>query len=267
MKIHSLAVLSIATALVGCANQIRIDPVVLNNQERIYRDGVPAIISSKGLVVMAAPMAVIRNGQDKPKFVVSVANTGQAKFDLDTANFSASVDGKELKVFTHEEVASDIKSKQALAAFAVALGGAMQAASAQSAASTSYNSGNFNSRTQGNFNTYGANSNAYGNINANTTGTYSGWTYNPAAGQAAANAVNAQTNSNMARVQQQGKASLDEASQTMLKLTTVAPGSSHGGQIVLATFDVPEGGTTLDFKVSVAGEEHLFRFINQRHKK
>ena len=267
MKNYSLAVLSVAAALAGCATEVRVDPVVLDNQEQIYRDGVPAIISRKGLVVMAAPVTVVREGKDKPKFIVSVANTSQTKFDLDTANFSASVDGKDLKVYTHQEVASDIKSKQAWAAFAVAMGGAMQAASAQRAASTAYNSGNYNTSTQGSFNAYGSNSNTFGNYNSNTNGTYSGWTYNPAAGQAAASAVNVQTNSNIASLQQQGKAALDEASQTMLKMTTVTPGSSHGGQIVLATFDVPETGAMLDLKVLVSGEEHLFRFKNQRYKK
>ena len=261
---HALLISTIL--FVGCASQIKVDPVLLGNQERIYRDGVPAVISRKGLVVMAAPVKVIRDGKEQPKFIVSVANTSQSQFDVDTSNFAASVDGLPLKIFTHDEVADSIKSKQAWAAFAVALGGAMQAASAQQQASRSSNSGSYNSNTSGNFNTYGS-SNLSGNYNANTAGTYTGWTYNPAAGQAAANAVNARTDSQMASLQQQGQAALDEAQKSILKQTTVSPGSSHGGQIVLATFDVPDAGSTLDLKVSVSGEEHLFRFTNQKYKK
>lgn len=250
----------------GCASQIRVDPVLLGDQERIYRDGVPAVISRKGLIVIAAPVKVIRDGEEQPKFIVSVANTSQSRFDVDTSNFAASVDGKPVKIFTHDEIADSIKSKQAWAAFAVALGGAMQAASAHQQASTSYNSGSYNSNTNGNFNTYGS-SNLSGNYNAYTSGTYTGWTYNPAAGQAAANAVNVRTDAQMTSLQQQGQAALDEAQKSILKQTTVSPGSSHGGQIVLATFDVPDGGSTLDLQVSVAGEEHLFRFSNQKYKK
>lgn len=260
------AAIFLCLALFGCASQVRVDPVVSNDQERIYRDGVPAVISKKGLVVMAAPAVVVRESKDQPKFVVSVANTTNSNFDLDTTNFKVAVDGKPLKVFTHAEVESDIKSKQAWSAFAVALGGAMQAASAQQAASNSYSTGTYQSKTQGNFNAYGR-SNIYGNYNSSTSGTYSGWTYNPAAGQAAANAVNAQTNSQLSMLQQQGQAALNEAARSMLKITTVAPGTSYGGQIVLATFDVPESGANLELTVSVAGEEHIFQFVNQRFKK
>ena len=263
--IRCIAIL-FAALIAGCASPIKVAPVLLANQEQIYRDGVPAVISRKGLVVMAAPVAVIREGKEQPKFIVSVANTSQSRFDIDTSNFSASVDGQTIKIFTHDEVVSDIKSKQAWAAFAVAMGGALQAASAQRQASNSYNSGTYNSNTSGNFNTYGS-SNLYGNYNATTVGTYSGWTYNPAAGQAAANAVNARTDSQLESLQQQGQAALGEASKNMLKQTTVAPGTSHGGQIVLASFDVPESGRTLELRVSVAGEEHLFKFTNQRYKK
>jgi hypothetical protein len=252
--------------LFGCASQVKVEPVLLGDQERIFRDGVPAVISKKGLVVLVAPVAIVRDGEEQPKFVVSVANTTQANFELDTTNFSALVDGKPLKIYTHAEIESDIKSKQAWAAVAVALGGAMQAASAQQAASNRYTTGTYNSTTQGNFNTYGK-SNLYGNYNANTVGTYSGWTYDPAAGQAAANAVNAQTSSQLNALQQQGQAALNVAASSMLKITTVAPGTSYGGQIVLATFDVPDSGVNLDLSVLVAGEEHRFRFVNQRLKK
>jgi predicted MPP superfamily phosphohydrolase len=229
--------------LASCASQIKVDPVLLENQERIYRDGVPAVISRKGLVVVAAPVKVIREGKEQPKFIVSVANTSSSQFDIDTSNVVASVDGLPLKVFTHEEVADDIKSQQAWAAFAVAFSGGMEAASARQQASTSYN------------------------YNANSTGTYTGWTYNAAAGQAAADAVNSRTNSQLALLQHEGQAALDDAQRDILKRTTVLPGTSHGGQIFLATFEVPESGSTLDLKVSVAGEDHQFRFTNQRYKK
>lgn len=253
--------------LAGCATPIRTDPVVLDGQERIYRDGLPALVSRKQFVVLVSPATVIREGKERLRLIVSVANTSTSALDIGTSNFSAAVDGRPLKVFTHDEIAQEVKTRQAWAAFAVALGGAMQAVSAQQQASYASTSGTYNSNTTGNFNAYGTRSNVYGNYNATTTGTYSGWTYNPAAGQAAAAAVNAKTDVDMARLQAQGQDALNEAARTMLKQTTVFPQSSHGGQIVLGEFEVPEAGTTLELTARVQGEIHIFQFTQQRQRK
>lgn len=264
---QNLTTLAVVFLLAGCATSIRTDPVVADGQERIYRDGLPALVSRKQFVVLVSPATVIREGKERLRLIVSVANTSTSAFDLDTSSFSAVVDGRPLKVFTHDEIAQEIKTRQAWAAFAVALGGAMQAASAQQQASYASTSGRYNSNTTGNFNTYGTTSNVYGSYNATTTGTYSGWTYNPAAGQAAAAAVNARTDANMARLEAQGQGALNEAARTMLKQTTVFPQTSHGGQIVLGEFEVPETGTTLELTARVQGEIHTFRFNQQRQKK
>ncbi len=253
--------------LVGCATPIRTDPIVSDGQERIYRDGLPALVSRKQFVVLISPATVVREGKDRLSLIVSVANTSNASFDLDTSNFTAVVDGRPLTVFTHEQIAQEIKTKQAWAAFAVALGGAMQAASAQQQASYASTSGTYNANTTGNFNAYGARSSAYGNYSAATAGTYSGWTYNPAAGQAAAAAVNAKTDKDMAILQAQGRNALNEAARTMLKQTTVFPSTSHGGQIVLGEFEVPETGSNLQLTANVMGEKHVFQFTQQRQRK
>ena len=262
-----LTALAMAALLAGCATPIRTDPVVSGDQERIYRDGLPALVSRKQLVVLVSPVTVVREGKERLRLIVSVANTSNASFDLDTSNFSAVVDGRPLKVFTHEEIAQEIKTRQAWATFAVALGGAMQAASAQQQASYASTSGTYNSNTTGNFNAYGTRSNVHGNYNAATTGTYSGWTYNPAAGQAAAAAVNAKTDANMANLHAQGQRALNEAARMMLKQTTVFPQSSHGGQIVLGEFEVPEAGSTLELTAKVRGETHIFQLTQQRQEK
>ena len=263
----SLAALAIVVLLAGCSTPIRTEPVISDGQERIYRDGLPALVSRKQFVVLVSPATVVREGKERLRLIVSVANTSTTSFDVDTSNFSAVVDGRPLKVLTHEEIAQEIKTRQAWAAFAVALGGAMQAASAQQQASYASTSGTYSSNTTGNFNAYGTRSSVYGNYNATTTGTYSGWTYNPAAGQAAAAAVNAKTDADMARLQVQGQGALNEAARTMLKQTTVFPQSSHGGQIVLGEFEVPEAGTTLELTAKVQGEIHTFQFTQQRQRK
>lgn len=259
--------LALSVVLVGCASPIRTDPEIADGQERIYRDGLPALVSRKQHVVLVSPTTTVREGKERLRLIVSVANTSTTSLVVDTSNFSAMVDGRPLKVFTHDEIAQELKTRQAWAAFAVALGGAMQAASAQQQASYASTSGTYNSNTTGNFNAYGSRSNVYGSFNATTSGTYSGWTYNPAAGQAAAAAVNAKTEADMARLQAEGQGALNEAARTMLKRTTVFPRTSHGGQIVLGEFEVPETGSTLELIATVQGETHTFRFTQQRQKK
>ena len=246
----------VAISICGCATQVRVDPILLANQDRIYRDGVPTVISRKGVVVMLSPVSVVREGKERSRFVVSVSNTTQRPFEIDTTNLSASIDGKPIRIYTYEEIAQQIKTRQAWAAFATAAGGAMEAASVAQTASNTYTSGSYKSNTSGSyqsetaekFSPYGARVNTVGSYKANTTGSYSESTYNPGAGQAAAAAVNAKTEAEMASLQAQGQAELNDASRTLLKMTTVFPGSSHGGQIVLAEFDIPESGAVLDLR-------------------
>jgi hypothetical protein len=261
-----LSALTLSAALVGCATPIRTDPVITDGQERIFRDGLPALVSRKQYIVLVSPTTTVREGKERLRLIVSVANTSTTSFDLDTSNFSAMVDGRPLKIFTHDEIAQEIRTRQARAAFAVALGGAMQAASAQQQASYASTSGTYNSNTTGNFNAYGNRSNVYGNYNATTSGTYSGWAYNPAAGQAAAAAINAKTDADMARLQANGQGALNEAARTMLKQTTVFPQSNYGGQIMLGEFEVPETGSTLELIAKVQDEMHTFQFTQQRQK-
>lgn len=252
-----------AAVLAGCASPVRTEPTTLAGQSQIYRDGVPSTISKKRYVVMASPSNTVREGKERMRLVVSVANTSSDPIDISTANFLAAVDGKPLKILTYEEIAQEIKSKQAWAAFAVALGGAMQAAAAQQQASYRSTYGAYNARTSGTVNTYGARTNNFSNFNANTSGTYTSWTYDPAAGQAAANAVNADTVANMSALRKQGEAALRSAADNLLKRTTVFPNSSYGGQLVVSEFEVPATGATLEIVANIDGETHIFQF--QQH--
>ena len=261
------AFLFIAALTAGCAAPIKTDAVAASGQQRIFRDGIPSLISSKQSVVLVSPSTVVREGKDRLRLVVSVVNTSTASFDVNTTDFSATVDGRQLKILTHDEIVQEIKTKQAWAAFGMALAGGMQAASAQQQASYARTTGTYNSNTSGTVNAYGTRgSSAYGNYNSNTSGTYSGWTYDPAAGQVAAASVNAQTSANMASLQENGRSALNEAARTVLKQTTVFPQNSHGGQLVLAEFEVPEIGSLLELTAKIQGEVHQFQFIQRRQK-
>lgn len=254
-----------AVVLAGCASPIRTEPTTLTEQTQIYRDGVPSTISKKRYVVMASSSNTVREGEgeERMRVVASVANTSSNPIDISTANFLASVDGKPLKILTYEEIAQEIRSKQAWAAFAVALGGAMQAAALQQQASYRSTYGTYNARTSETMNTYGARTKNFSNFNANTSGTYTNWTYDPAAGQATASAVNANTVANMSALRMQGKTALRLAEDNLLKRTTVSPNTSNGGQLVVGEFSVPVTGATLELVASIDGETHTFQFQQQ----
>lgn len=264
--INFSAYLLITALTVGCAVPIKTDAVATGGQQRIFRDGIPALISSKQSVVLVSPSTVVREGKDRLRLVVSVVNISTTTFDLNTTDFSATVDGRQLKILTYDEITREIKSKQAWAAFGMALAGGMQAASAQQQAGYARTTGTYNSNTAGTVNAYGTRGSTYGNYNSNTSGTYEGWAYNPAAGQAAAAAVNAQTSANIANLQANGQSALNEAARNILKQTTVFPQNSHGGQIVLAEFEVPEIGALLELTAKIQGEIHQFQFTQRRQK-
>jgi hypothetical protein len=105
-----------STRRVHVAHPDRADYVNRTN----YRDGVPSTISKKRYVVMASSWNTVREGKERMRVVASVANTSSNSIDISTANFLASVDGKSLKILTYEEIAQEIRSKQAWAAFVVA---------------------------------------------------------------------------------------------------------------------------------------------------
>ncbi len=67
-----LIALAIVALLAGCATPIRTEPVVSDGQERIYRDGLPALISRKQFVVLVSPATVVREGKERLRLIVSV---------------------------------------------------------------------------------------------------------------------------------------------------------------------------------------------------
>ena len=98
--------------LAGCASTIQTTAIKSNNNQQIYRSGIPSLLSSGKYTVMVSPVATTRKGSARPEYVVSVANTSGQPFELDTSHISVFVDGRRLKVFTYEEVEREIKSNR-----------------------------------------------------------------------------------------------------------------------------------------------------------
>jgi hypothetical protein len=230
------------SVLSGCASTVKISALPGNDTEQIFRAGIPSLMSKKKHVVMISPEAMTRPNSSRPTFILSVTNLTDKSIEVDTTSVTASLDGKSLKVFTFDEVQAEIKRRQAISAALVAFGGALQASAAQQQASYSQYGGQYNTG-------------AY-------SGTYQGWSYNPAAGQAAANAVNMQTQQNLSSIRQSGESALREAASNLLQRTTLLPGKSYGGKVVFANVSVEkEGGRELIIDVDLRDEVHSFRFL------
>lgn len=234
--------------LQGCASTLKLEPHALDGQQRIFQEGVEAIISPKAALVAIRPSATTYSSEGRPTIVVTVLNGTEEPFNFSTEDVQVFVDGEPHKVFTYDELVAEVKRQQAWAAFAVALSGAAQSMNAANAGYT-YNSGSYNAYAYDN---YG--NRAYG------YGTYSGYTYNAAAAQQAQAAANAQTQANMQAIRNQTEQSLSALGATMLKKTTVLPQAWHGGYVTIEK--IPNADHPQDIRVVVraAGEEHEFLF-------
>lgn len=264
-KIMAAAVF--VTLLPGCASLVRVEGVKSPGQQVVYKDGTQVVLSQKSTVVAVQPLNNTWNSNEHPRFVVSVTNRTPSPLDIDVTSVSANYRGENVKIYTYEEVTAEIKRKQSLRAFAVALGGAMRAYGASQAASTSYVSGSYSGNTYGSVNAYGSGGLAYGNYSANSYGTYSARVYDPAAGQAAATAVQAETNQQMESVRADAEAALGDARRSMMKRQTVMPGESYGGVVVLGEISAPEAhGDDLVLSVSFGGDEDKFKFHLTRER-
>jgi hypothetical protein len=245
-KLLTIAVF--ALLLQGCASTLKLDPQALDGQQKVYQEGVEAIISPKKALVAIRPSANTYSSEGRPTIVVTVLNGTAEMFNFSTEDVHVFVDGVPHKVFTYDELVAEVKRQQAWAAFAAALSGAAQSMNAANAGYT-YNSGTYNASAYDN---YG--NRAYG------YGSYSGYTYNAAAAQQAQAAANAQTQANMQAIKNQTEQSLSALSATMLKKTTVLPQAWHGGYVTIDKIPNKEQPHEIRVVVTAAGEEHEFLF-------
>lgn len=247
--------------MAGCASSDQIRLVANEGQQAITRDGIPTLVSQKRHVVMLRPNSRLVKSASRPAFTIVVRNQGDGPEDLHETSISASrtVDhGRpvSLRVYKYDELVQEEESRQAVAAFGVALAGAGRAFSAANAGYTT---------TTGSV--YG---NSYGSV-GNTPfrssgfGTYTATTYDPLRAQVAQDLAQAQTSADFAAVRAQGEQNLASLQSTILKDHTLLPGEWHGGTIVL---DCPEksetGSARYTISLNFGGEMHEFNVEQHR---
>lgn len=232
----------VALALGGCASTYSLTPVASGSQDLTYDQGIAVIVSKKeNWVVGVAPTSTAFEGRVVLRVVAFNDSEANGNFGIENVRVFTS-SGKIVRVFTYDQLVKEAKNKAAWQAFAVAMAASANAyAASQPATINSYGTA------------YGAN----GTLNYSSTSTI----YNPA-NTALTNSINqSQTRSNINQITESLDATLSGLGSSILRTTTIEPGNSFGGNVVMdrPVFAADED-RTLRVIVSFDGEEHEFKF-------
>jgi len=240
MKKSTCIIIMVGLLLSGCATAVKLSPQGLNSKHVIYNEGNQLFVSQKQNVIALGIVSYkyIVAG-DRADFIVILDNNEDRAFDFSTENISAYCKEKRLKVYTYEELVAEIEAQRRGAKIAAILGAV---------------SGTFQATTAGQQYHYGTYTSGYGQH-----GTYSGYSYNPAAAMQAQATVNQQTSQNMAMIEQNYKSSMHEIGNTILKRTTVLPKTRFGGVIKI---EIPKEfkDEYVFIEVRANDERHTFQF-------
>jgi hypothetical protein len=237
-KPFAAAAAAVASALLaGCSVNYKITPTATGTQEIRYLRGTPTVFEDKsGGSLQMTPLGVA-DGRVVLGLAAFNKGTGGANFGVE--NLSSDSLGNSLKVYTKDELEHEAKVRaQWQAAFAVLAGAAAA---------------------------YAANQNAYSTTNGYVAtrrgvATFSATTYNPAAAAIGTAAAGAATGYSLNSIKNNMDDTIAHLNGQMLQTTTVMPGDSYGGEVVL---DMPKGKEwpkTIDLNANWNGQDYHFNF-------
>jgi hypothetical protein len=229
-----------AAVLSGCVTAETVQFQPRADQQSITRDGVPGLVSTrKNSIVIARPAARQFQIGGRPVFVIAVYNRSRGPEEFRVANVSVTqnVSGNDaqLKVITYEELVSEEKTRQTIAAIGVGLAAAGNAMSAAQAGYYNANSTIFTPR---------------GTYQVHTTG------YSPAAAAIAQSNANAQNAEMISATVERGQANMATLERTVLKDNTLMPGEWYGGQLHIAPLVSQDGPKVYTISVAVGFDRH-----------
>ncbi|MFZ0651912.1 MAG: hypothetical protein WA445_13900 [Pseudolabrys sp.] len=208
-----------AAVVGGCVTTETVQFKPRADQQSITRDGVPGLVSTrKDSIVIARPAAREFQIGGRPVFVIAI-NGNDAQ----------------LRVITYEELVSEEKTRQTIAAIATGLA---VAGTAISASQAGY---------------YNANSTVYtprGAYQVHTTG------YSPAAASIAQSNANAQNAELISATIERGQANMATLERAVIKDNTLMPGEWYGGQLHIAPLASQDGPKTYTISVAVGSDRH-----------
>lgn len=221
--------------LTGCATQLTsYSPTA--NQTVVYDQGIGAVTAeTDGVVLTVYPTFSYQSPSDIHTFTLMVQNKTSRNIDFDPESIHAYVDDHDCHVYTLQERVGEIRSAATRKKIALAVLGGVAAAGAGYAAShqtTTYS---------------GFATNGYRSVW--TSGTIQ--TYDPAAGILAGAAVGAVTGVGIHQIAN-AAGYQEQAAQAIFQHTTVRPGTTIVGQVMLRPASNHFGAVRLDVPVDLA---------------
>jgi hypothetical protein len=234
-------VVAAAAFCAGCVTTETVEFKPKADQQTLVRDGVPGIVSTRNnSIVIVRPAARQFQIGGRPAFVVAIYNRSKAPEDFRVANVSVNqvVRGTDvaLKVITYEQLVSEEKTRQVIAAVGVGLAAA----------------GNSMAASQAGY--YHSNSTLYtprGAYMVQTAG------YSPTAAAIAQSNANAQNAELIGATIERGQANMAVLERSVIKDNTLLPGEWYGGQLHLQPPNSDDGPVKIyTISVLVGADRH-----------
>ena len=232
---------AVLVLLSGCATQLT-SYAPAPNQSVTYNQGVGVVTWETGEAILTVyPTFRFQSPSEIPTFTLMVQNKTNQPIDFTPERIRAYLDGRECHVYTLEERVGEIRSAAKHKQIALAIAGGLAAGAAAYGAShqtTTYSS-------------YGQ----VGNRPFWTSGSIQ--TYDPAAGILAGAAVGAVTGVGIHQIATSAGYE-EQAAQALFQHTTIMPGTTIVGQLMLKRSRTPY--TTLRWDVPVNASQSTFVF-------
>jgi hypothetical protein len=231
-----VVVLSLLVASPAVAGpKIVVYPVQVGSETIRYKQGVPTLDLEKARgAVQITPLPLDHGSLS---FSVAVYNNGDASANIDISNFSVTAGPQQLPVFSREELESKAENRAMWTQIGLAVLGGVAAGVSASETET------------------------YRSTLVTPRGTYRAYYTRPSlAGQLQADAMIAGTGMAIASVENQLDETRAALGDNIVQLTTVEPGESYAGQIVVKKIKSKKLPQKVDIVVHWNGEDYPFAF-------
>lgn len=231
------AFLTVSTT--AAAKPFDIHGLIIGNEGARYVKGVPTLDLQQRLgAVQLRSFGFLNN---RPMFAIAFYNAGQEPVNIGPENIHVSSNGQPLTVFSVEEIERQAKNDAFWQKFALSMAGGFGAAAAANQRSTY--SGTLNS-PYGTYRYHASYPSLYGQLQADRINTDTAW--------------------GIAAIQYQLDATLERLNDHVVQRTTIDPGQSYAGRIVLDKLKRGDPPFDLRFDVDWNGERYSFAYVLQK---
>jgi hypothetical protein len=229
----------LAAAPASAGKPFDVHGLIIGNEGARYVKGVPTLDLQQRLGAMQVRSLGFYN--NRPIFAVAFYNAGPEPVNIGLEDIHASSNGAPLAVFSVEELERQAKHKAFWTQVGLALVGGVGAAAAASRRDYSH----------------GTITGPYGTYTIHTS-------YPSLAGQLQADRITTDTAWGMAAIQYQLDRTIELINEHVVQRTTVDPGSTYGGIVVLDKLKAGDPPFELHVDVDWNGERYPFAYVMQR---